>query len=79
MHAYDVLAIARDGEFVCWDCMTKEERACANDDTSMDDVLPLFADNVEQQETCGRCGQVIDGTEQDEDAATDNEDNEEQE
>jgi len=79
MNAWEVLAIARNGEFVCWDCITKEERACANDKLELDDVSPLFASNVEQEETCGRCGEVIDGTEQDEDVATAAEDDEEQE
>ena len=79
MNAWEVLAIARDGEMVCWGCMTKEERACANDKLELDDVSPLFASDVTQEETCGRCGDVIEGTEQDEEVATDDEDDEEQE
>ncbi len=71
MKAWDVLAIARDGEFVCWDCMTVQERAYASADDDEgaaewaedNSVSVLFASDASGPETCGRCLQVIDGTE----------------
>lgn len=66
MKAWEVLAIAKDGEYVCWDCMDAHEHEVASDREQDDDISPLFASNVEQEETCDRCGQVIEGTEQSE-------------
>ena len=43
--------------------MTNEEAVVANDKGEVDGVSVLFASNIEQQETCGRCGEIIDGTE----------------
>lgn len=63
MKAWDVLAVATNGELVCWDCMTAHERAVANDKATDDDISPLFVSDVEQEEVCGRCNQVIEGTE----------------
>lgn len=62
MKAYTVLAVARDGEFVCWDCMTAEEKAVARDEKEIDNVSVLFAADVVGTETCGRCGEVVAGT-----------------
>jgi len=66
MRADTVLAIARDGELVCWKCMTPEEMDVACDRAEIDDVSVMFASNVEGPETCGRCLMVIAGTEEDE-------------
>ncbi len=63
MKAWEVLAITRNGEFVCWDCMTLEEKEVANDETEIDDVGVLFASDVNGPESCGRCLNIIDGTE----------------
>ena len=63
MKAWTVLAIAHDGEMVCWDCMTPEEILVAKDEKLSDEISPLFASDVEGPETCGRCLQIIDGTE----------------
>jgi len=66
MKAWDVLAVAHDGELVCWGCMTPEERRSANDKPRPGDdeeISPLFASDVQGPETCGRCLEIIEGTE----------------
>ena len=63
MKAWEVLAVAHDGELVCWDCMNDHERAVAQDKETDDEISPLFASSVEGEETCGRCLEIIEGTE----------------
>ena len=58
MKAWEVLAIAVDGELVCPDCTANknERRAfCAE----VDDIAPLFASDATGDETCTRCGKKI--------------------
>ena len=56
MKAWTVIAIARDGEFVCIDCCTKEERDVWTGRLELDDVSVVFAsDELDEGQICGRC------------------------
>jgi hypothetical protein len=59
--AWDVVAITREDELVCFDCTTKEERKAAMFQAKLDDVSPIFACHITQREVCSRCGSVIQG------------------
>ena len=62
MKAWTVLAVAHDGEMVCPDCYTPEERSFARDeeDLECDDMSVVFAsDEIDDNDVCGRCGEPI--------------------
>lgn len=65
MKAWEVLAVAHDGELICFDCMTEEEREVAEGIRVHDDITPLFAIKAHENEVCGRCRLIIIGTESD--------------
>jgi hypothetical protein len=67
MNAADVVAIAHDGELVCEDCLQghaeksvfyegPDARECADADGYLS---PVFAEHLEEGDTCGRCLQRI--------------------
>lgn len=58
MKAWEVIAIAIDGEFVCPDCTTTLEEEKAFED-EVEDMAPLFACDSTGEETCGRCGKSL--------------------
>jgi len=62
MKAWQVLAVAHNGELVCWNCMTDDEKAVARDEKEIDNISPFFASEVAQPEVCGRCMKIIEGT-----------------
>jgi hypothetical protein len=58
MKAWEVLAIAVEGELVCSECtQTKEERKAFKD--TVEDMPPLFVSDADGTEVCGRCGNPI--------------------
>jgi uncharacterized Zn finger protein (UPF0148 family) len=63
--AWEVIAVAHDGEIVCPDCYTDAERRVANDasdenDDENEEITPVFASNeIEEDECCGRCGERL--------------------
>jgi len=61
--SYTVLAVAHDGELVCEDCLADEgERAVFYDEPDQDDddgVSPVFVEELELDDVCGRCGLTI--------------------
>ena len=61
MKAWEVLAIIRDGEYVCEDCLKgKDETDSFNDTGDPDEGYPpLFASDADGTETCGRCNKNL--------------------
>lgn len=59
MKAWEVVAIARDGELVCYDCCSDEEKAVWNDQNMNNDaeISVVFASDEGWQDDncCGRC------------------------
>ena len=58
MKAWEVIAIAVDGELVCSECAQgfDERRAFVEE---VPDMAPLFASDANGEETCGRCGEKL--------------------
>jgi len=58
MKAWEVLAVAVDGELVCPDCAKgKDERKAFVE--AVDGISPLFASDATGDEVCGRCGEKV--------------------
>ena len=56
MKAWTVVAIAHDGELVCFDCCSDTERRVWQNQERVDDISVVFAsDELEEGEVCGRC------------------------
>ena len=55
MRSYDVVAVAHDGEMICPYCMTPEEYSVYLDEQEVDNISPVFADNIQEDDFCGRC------------------------
>jgi hypothetical protein len=59
MKAWEVIAVAHDGELVCPACYTELERAVV-DGMEHGEVSVIFdSDPLEPGSTCGRCGELI--------------------
>jgi hypothetical protein len=59
MKAWEVIAVERDGELVCRDCCSDEEKAVWDDSNMNNDaeISVVFAsDELEEDACCGRCG-----------------------
>lgn len=61
MKAWEVVAIARDGELVCRDCCDDAERRAWEDkEPGNPDITVVFAsDEGWQNDCCGRCGNKL--------------------
>ena len=62
MEAWEVLAIAVDGEFVCENCLKPgaEHDSFYDKEGEQDEEMPpLFASDATGDEVCGRCGEKI--------------------
>jgi len=60
MKAWTVLAIVKDGELICHECLQgKDENEAFHDKGDHPDIGVLFASNAEGDETCTRCNQSL--------------------
>lgn len=65
MKANDIVAVAHNGELVCWDCMTRDETIVAQGAPGakiMEEdgyLSPAYANELTDEDICGRCLQPI--------------------